>query len=361
MIYISKPQIDNREINAVVEVLKSGKLAQGKKVALLENEFSKICHVKYAVATNSGTSALHTALESLRIGHGDEVITTPFTFVATANSILMTGAKPIFADIEEDTFNIDPSEVEKKITKKTKAIVVVDLYGQPADYARIKKIARKYGLYIVEDSAQSIGAKYFGKNTGSLADIACFSLYATKNIISGEGGVITTNNKSLNDFARVFRNQGQDEKERYRYLGLGFNYRMSDLAAAIAIAQLKKLSKLTKRRQEIAEMYNKELKLKGLILPLVRKGSVSAYHQYTLRVTEEFSTTRDGLRSYLEKKRIQANIYYPIPLYKFDHLKQNVDDFPIAERSSKEVISIPVHPGLLDKDVEYIIKTIKSI
>lgn len=362
MIYVSEPQIDEKEINAVIKVLKSGRLVQGDEVAMFENEFSNICEVKYAAALSNGTSALHTALEAIGIKNGDEVITTPFTFVATANAILMTGAKPIFVDIEDNTFNINPSEIEKKINKKTKAIITVDLFGQPADYKRINEIARKHDLKVIEDSAQSIGAKYFGKSTGGLADIACFSLYATKNITSVEGGVITTNNKNYASLARIFRNQGQDEKERYKYLGLGYNYRMTDLNAAIARAQLRKLNKLTRKRQKIADRYNEEIKVKGLALPFVAKGSVSAYHQYTLRVTKEFKMTRDEFKSYLGRKEIQANIYYPTSLHKFNHLKQGSSaNFPVAERTSKEVISIPVHPGLSDQDVDYIVKTINKI
>lgn len=361
---ISKPIIKKAEIDAVVKVLKSGNLVQGKNVVKLESSFSKICGSKYAIATNNGTSALHTALAVLGIGKNDEVITTPFTFAATVNSILMTGAVPVFADIEELTFNINPKEIEKKITKKTKAILAVDLYGKPANYREISEIAKKNKLFVVEDAAQSIGAKYFGKSTGNLTDIACFSLYATKNITSGEGGVITTNNLEFNNKARVFRNQGQDENIRYLYKEFGYNYRMTDLHAAIANEQFKRLNKVTNRRIEIAEIYNHRLSgIKGLILPIAEEGVVSVFHQYTLRITREYKLSRDELKSYLEKKGIHANIYYPIPLYRFNHMKfgNNPKDFPITEKMSKEVLSIPVHPSLSNKDVDYIIKMIKKV
>jgi perosamine synthetase len=363
MIQISKPQIDKKEISAVVEVLKSGSLVQGKIVEEFEKNFSRVCEAKYAVAVNNGTAALHTALHVLGIGQGDEVITTPFTFVATANAILMTGAKPVFVDIEEESFNIDPDKIEKKITKKTKAILAVNLYGQPANYKEINKIARKYKLFVIEDAAQSIGAEYFGKKSGSLADIACFSLYATKNIITGEGGVITTNNKDWNKKARIFRNQGQDENIKYKYYGLGYNYRMTNLNASIGIEQLKKLSVFTKKRQKNATYYTENIKAKGLVLPEIKARVSSVFHQYTLRATKEFKLSRDEFKDHLLGYGIQSNVYYPIPLYKFDHLKfdHKINDYPIAERASKEVISIPVHPCLKIKDVKFITDTINKI
>ena len=364
MIQISKPIIKKAEIEAVIKVLQSGNLVQGEKVKQLERDIASLSEAKFAIATNNGTSSLHTALQILGIGRGDEVITTPFTFVATASSILMTGAKPVFADIREDTYNINPKEIEKKINKKTKAIIAVDLYGQPAEYNEINKIAKKHKLYVIGDAAQSIGAEYFGKKTGNLTDIACFSLYATKNITSGEGGIITTNKNELNKKARIFRNQGQSEKTKYEYLGLGYNYRMTEIQAAIAIEQLKRLPELTKKRQKIAKIYNKNFQnIPGLILPVVKENTSSVYHQYTLRITKKFKLSRDKLMDYLQKKGIQTNIYYPIPLYKFEHLKlgNSPREFPVAERVAKEVISIPVHPLLSTRQIEYIISTIKKI
>jgi len=356
--------IGKEEIDAVTKVLESGMLAQGPVVEKLEKNFAKFCGVKYVVALNSGTAALHTVLHSLGIGPGDEVITTAFSFVATANSILMVGAKPVFVDIEPDTFNINPKLIEAKITKKTKAIIAVDLYGQPANYNEINKIAKKHKLFVIEDAAQSIGARYYGKMSGNLADIACFSLYASKNIISGEGGMIATNNKNLDYKARLFRHHGQDEKQKYVYLELGYNYRMTDLQAAIAVEQLKRAYILTRKRQEIAKTYDKEFKrIKGLTVPLVAKNTSSAYHQYTLRVTRDFKMGRDDLKDYLEKKGIQATIYYPTPLYKAKHLNftGRPKDFPITEKAIREILSIPVHPKLTDKDITYIINTIKKI
>jgi perosamine synthetase len=363
MINISKIIITKKESKAVQDILDSGMLVQGPKVAQLERKFAKLCGTRYAIATNNGTSALHTALYSLGIGPGDEVITTPFTFVATANSVLMTGATPVFVDIEEDTFNLNPELIEEKITAKTKAILVVDLFGQPADYKEINEIAKKHNLLVIEDAAQSIGAKYFDKATGNLADISCFSLYATKNIISGEGGMITTNNNMWDQKARLFRQHGQDEKKRYEYFGLGYNFRMMDLQAAIAIEQLERIDLITKKRQEVASIYTKNLSgIKGLITPCVKNNRSSSYHQYTLRVTGGFKTSRDKFRNYLEGVGIETRVYYPKALYSFEHLKFNncPKDFPVTEKTISEVLSIPINQFLSRKEIYYIIDQIKT-
>lgn len=357
-----KLKLSEREQKSVAAVLKSGVLVQGPNVLALENEFAKLCGVRHAIATNSGTSALHTALQILGIGEGDEVITSPFTFVATANAILMTGAKPVFVDILEDTFNINPELIEKKITKNTKAILPVDLYGQSADYKKINRIAKKHNLFVIEDAAQSIGAVYRDKKTGSLADIACFSLYATKNIIAGEGGMITTNSDKFNKKARLFRSHGQDENDKYNYLGLGYNYRMTEVSAVIAREQLKKINEITNKRNKIAELYNNELiNIKGLITPIVKDG-VSACHQYTIRVTKESKLSRDELKKSLEKMGIQTFIYYPRGLYSFEHLRFNhkSKDFLVVEKIINEVLSIPVNPYLTKEEIYYIIEAIKK-
>ena len=363
-IYISKPIIEKQECDAVLKVLKSGNLVQGKKVAELEEKFSNLCNTKYAVATNNGTSALHTALHAISLKPGDEVITTPFTFVATANSILMAGAKPIFVDIDEMTYNLDPKKIENAITSKTKAILVVNLYGQPANYSKINSIAKKNKLIVIEDAAQSIDAEYQNKKSGNLADIACFSLYATKNITSGEGGMITTNNKEYFGKAHLFRQHGQDENKRYEYFGLGYNYRMMDLQAAIAIEQLKRLEFITIKRQKNAQIYNKNLaNIKGLILPYLSPDINHVYHQYTIRLTQNFASNRKQFIDYLKKKNINVGIYYPKPLHLVKHLAEygyKVGDFPVSELISNQVLSLPVHPQLSNKDILYIIKTIND-
>src|SRR3990167_6008515 len=245
MITISDPVIDNNEIKAVTKVFCSRQITQGKIVYNLEDIFAKFCGTKYAVATNSGTSALHTALYAIGIRPGDEVITTPFTFVATANAILMVGATPVLIDIDPKTYNLDPQKIEKAVTKKTRAIIAVNLYGQPADFDEINKIAKKHKLIVVEDAAQSVNTTYKTKRSGSFGDISCFSFYATKNITCGEGGMITTNNKSYFQKAKQFINHGQKTNGIYEYVDIGLNLRMTDIEAAILLEQLKKVDWIT--------------------------------------------------------------------------------------------------------------------
>ncbi|OGG32054.1 hypothetical protein A3I51_01155 [Candidatus Gottesmanbacteria bacterium RIFCSPLOWO2_02_FULL_38_8] len=363
MIPISKPLINKKEIEAVTAVLKTGYIVQGTKTIELENKFVKLTGAKYSVAVNSGTAALHTALYSIGISKGDEVITTPFTFIATVNSILMVGARPVFVDIDEKSFNLDPNKIESAITRKTRAILVVNLYGQPANYDAINKIAQQNKLLVVEDAAQSVNAEYKNIKSGNLADTACFSFYATKNIMCGEGGMITTNNGEYFGIATKFRNHGQDENVKYEYHHLGYNYRLMDLQAAIALIQLKRLFIISRKRQQIAQKYNLAFRnIKGLIIPYKAEDTTHVYHQYTLRITKEFKLTRDELKKYLESKGIQSNIYYPKPLYYFNHLKQFKSDVcDITERISKEVLSIPIHPLLNNKEINYVINSITSI
>ena len=320
---ISKPIIEDEEIGAVVNVLKSRYLAQGPLVKKLEEKFAKYCGAKYAVAANNGTATLHCALYAIGVEEGDEVITTPFTFVATANSILMQRAKPVFADIKEDTFNIDPQEAEKQITKKTKAIMPVDLFGLMYDVDAIHGLAKKYRVKVVDDAAQSVGAKYKDRMSGSLADVSSFSLYATKNITAGVGGMITTNDKNIMEKCKLFRHHGQDEGTMYEYLEFGYNYRMVDMIAAIALEQLKKIDKFTQARRKNAAYLTKKLKnIEGLVLPSEKAGYKHVYHQYTVRVTKDFAATRDEFIKQLEKKGIFPKIFYPKPLHLFPHLKK---------------------------------------
>lgn len=363
-INISKPIIKKQECDAVLEILKSGKIVQGIKVAKLEYKFKKLCGTKYAIATNNGTSALHTALHSIGLKSGDEVITTPFTFVATTNSILMAGAKPVFVDTDEKTYNLDPKKIQKVITNKTRAILVVNLYGQPANYDEINLIAKKNNLIVVEDAAQSINAEYNDKKSGNLADIACFSLYATKNIMCGEGGMITTNNKEYFEKAHLFRQHGQDLNKKYEYSGLGYNYRMMDLQAAIALVQLKRIDSITNKRQKNAQIYDKYLSnIPGLIIPYTVSNVKHVFHQYTIRLTQDFKGSRVQFIDYLNKKSIGTAIYYPTLLHLVPHIAKfgyKEGDFPISELIAKQVVSIPVHPLLTRNDLHYIIESIRA-
>lgn len=364
MITISNPLIGKNEIKAVTKVLRSHLLSQGKFVDDLEEVFSQFCGTKYAVATNNGTSALHTALYVAGIGSGDEVITTPFTFVATANAILMVKAKPVFIDIDPYTYNLNPDGIEKAITKKTRAIITVNLYGQPADYDKINKIAKKYKLLVIEDAAQSVNATYKNKKSGNLGHISCFSFYATKNITSGEGGMITTNNKNYYLKAKQFINHGQKIGKTYDYSDLGYNYRMTNIQASILLEQLKKVDWITRQRQKIANKYSEEFKkIKGIKIPFKAPNRINVFHQYTIQITKDFPLSRDKLIIYLQNKGIQTKVYYPKPLFHYPHIKQLSvwQNCPNAEKATKQVLSLPLHPSLTEKDLKYIITTIKLL
>ena len=365
MINISKPSVGKEEIDAVVNVLESGMIAQGPKTKEFEQEFAKYAGVKYAVAMNSGTAALHAALYAVGVRENDEVITTPFTFIATANSILMQNAKPVFADIEEDTFNIDASQIENKITKKTKAILAVDLYGHPYAYDAVKKIADKHNLKIIEDACQAVGAEFDGRKCGSLGDIGAFSFYATKNMTTAEGGMLTTDNEEYAELARQLRHHGQSEKVRYEYFGLGYNYRMTDINAAIGLEQMKKINEWNKKRKENAAFLSKRLgKINGIKVPAVQKNCTHVFHQYTIIVKDDFKMKREELMEYLKQKGVGSGVYYPKPLHLFRHISKfgyKQGDFPVAEKLSQQVLSLPVHPNLSNEELETIAKAFEEI
>lgn len=365
MIPVSKPSIENEEIDAVADVLKSGMIAQGPKVKELEEKFANFIGVKNAVAVNSGTAALHCSLYAAGIKPGDEVITVPFTFVATANVILMQQAKPVFVDVEDGTFNIDTSKVEEKITKRTKAILPVDLYGHPYDYDSLRKIADRHNLRIIEDACQAVGADYKGRKCGSLGDLGSFSFYATKNMTTAEGGMITTDDDDFAELAKSFRHHGQSEKTRYEYFDLGYNYRMTDISAAIGLAQLNKLGQWNEKRKQNAEHLSKGLaKIKGIKVPVVRKNCSHVFHQYTVKVENDFKLKRDELVVHLKNNGVGCSVYYPKPLHLFNHLGKlgyKKGDFPVSERLSRQVVSLPVHPHLTQEDLNCIIKVFEEI
>lgn len=359
---IAKPIITKEEKKAIIEVLDSGMLAQGKKTKELEEKFAKLCNTKYAIAVNSGTAAIHSSLYASGIKKGDEVITVPFTFVATVNPIIMQGATPIFADVKEDTFNIDPKKIEEKITDKTKAIIAVDLYGQIFDYKSIREIAEDHNLILIEDACQAVNASLDGKKAGTFGKIAAFSFYATKNIVTGEGGMITTNNKEFAELAKRFRNHGQSEQTKYEYHDLGYNYRMADLLAAIGLAQMEKVEYITNKRIKNAELLSKGLsKYEDITIPKVKDNAKHVFHQYTIKVDPKI---RDRLVNRLKNKGIGCNIYYPKPLHLypfFTKMGYREGQFPISEMLSKSVLSLPVHPAVTKEDIDYIIKSIGEL
>jgi dTDP-4-amino-4,6-dideoxygalactose transaminase len=366
MIPIAVPDIGPEETKAVNEVLESGILAQGPRVAQFEEEFAKYCGSKFAVAINNGTAALHAAVFAAGVKAGDEVITVPFTFIATVNSILMQVARPVLVDIEDDGFNIDVSKVEAVISPKTKAVMPVDLYGQPYDYDQLREIADKHKLKIIEDAAQAVGATYGGKKAGTLGDLSCFSFYATKNIMSGEGGVVTTDDETAARRMRSFRQHGMTAMNNtYEYTELGYNYRMSDLHAAIAIEQLKKADGFNEVRRQNAARFDEGLKgISGLVTPTVQPGRTHVYHQYTIRLTSEFPLSRDDFVEKLKTSGVGAGIYYPKPLHAYAHIAKlgyKMGDFPNAEKAASQVVSLPVHPKLSDSDIEKITSTIREL
>jgi len=306
--------------------------------------------VKYAIATTSGTTALHTALLAHDISKGDEVITSPFTFIASANSILYTSARPVFVDIDPVTFNINPELIESAITPHTRAILPVHLYGLMCDMERILAIAQKYNLLIIEDACQSHGATYNGQRAGSYGT-GTFSLYPTKNMTSAEGGMITTNNPEIDEECRVIRQHGM--RTRYYHDELGFNFRMTDVHAAIGLEQLKKLGKFNQQRRENAQFFTANLR--GVITPCEPEGFQHVYHQYTVRVPDG---KRDSLRSYLADHDIGSEIYYPVPVHRQSFYQREFNyhiEMPEAERAATEVLSLPVHPGLSHSDLEHIV------
>lgn len=360
MISIAKPQIGEEEKRAVLKVLESGMLAQGQKVLEFEEKFAQFVGAKYAVTTSSGTTALHLSLMAHGIGPGDEVITSPFSFIASANAILFVGAKPVFVDIEPDYFCIDPDRLEKKITRKTKAIIPVDLYGHPCRIKDIKSLTLDNGV-VIEDACQAHGAEIDGKRLGSFAT-TCFSFYPTKNMTTGEGGMVATNRKKIAEKVRLFREHGS--KTRYYHDILGYNFRMTDIAAAIGIAQLKKLERFNRQRIKNAKYLTEKIEsVDGIITPKVRKGCRHVFHQYTVRITPEFGKSRDEVMEVLKKNEIGFGIYYPRPIHQQKLYKKlgYQDKLPVAEKMSKEVLSLPIHPGVTKKDLDFIAETIAKL
>jgi perosamine synthetase len=353
MIPIAKPFIGDEEIKEVEAVLKSGFIAQGPKVTEFEGKFADYIGTEHAIATSSGTTALHVALLCAGIGEGDEVITTPFSFAATANSVLYVGAKPVFVDIDPKTYNINQEKIEEAITDKTKAVMPVHLYGQPADMDPICKMAEDHGLKVIEDAAQAHGAIYHGRKVGSIGDMACFSFYPTKNITTSEGGIITTNNGAFDKDARALRAHG--ESERYEHVILGYNFRMTDIAAAIGVVQLKRLEGFNEKRIENAEYLTEHINtIEGIEPPYVAENVKHVFHQYTVRVK---NGKRDELREFLNNEGIGTGIHYPIPIYK-QKLYENLGytaNCPEAEKAADEVLSIPVNPALSAEDLGKII------
>lgn len=350
----AKPIIGEEERAAVDAVLASGMLAQGAEVKAFEEEFSSVLvDGRSAVAVNSGTSGLHLGLLASGIGPGDEVIVPSFTFAATANSVALTGATPVFADIDIDTFTLDPSSVESLVTDKTAGVMPVHLYGHPARITELLKITKKHNLQLFEDAAQAHGAMVDGYPVGSFGSFAMFSLYPTKNMTSGEGGIITTSDPEIERKARLLRNQGQEIV--YQNELVGFNTRMTEIHAAIGRAQLKKVLGWTEIRRNNAEFLDQNLV--GVITPKVAPWATHVYHQYTILVEED----RDGFQKALrDEHNIGSGVYYPVPNHRLPSF-QRTEDLPVTERAARSVLSIPVHPSLNQADLERIVSAVNHL
>jgi len=356
MIPIAKPLLGEEEKLAVAKVLESGMISSGHKTEEFEKKFAEFIGVKYAIATSSGTTALHLGLLTLGVKKGDEVIAPDFSFIATANSPLFCQATPVFCDVDAKTFNIDPEKIKKLITNKTKAIMPVHLYGQAADMKFILEISEKLGKNIIGDSCQAHGATYDEKMVGSFGDLECFSFYPTKNMTTGEGGMITTNNEEIAEKAISLRNHGREKtKWGYEHGCLGYNYRMTDIAAAIGIEQLKKLPKFNEMRKRNAQFFNENLT--GVEIPYLLQNAKHVYHQYTIK-----SKNRDSIIQNLKKNEIGFGIYYPKPLHFYKHLKKYAhNNLKNSESLVNEVLSLPVHPALSTQDLEKIVKVVNEV
>ena len=357
-IAINIPVVGKEEIAAVTSILKKGVLTSasnlgGKHVQGFEKSVASFVNSKYVVAVNSGTAALQAALYALDIKKGDEVLVPSFTFVATANAVVSTGAKPIFVDILNKNYTIDPDDLEKKITKKTRAIIPVHLYGNVAIIERLSEISKKYNIPIIEDSAQSLGSTYKGKHTGTFFEMGCYSMYPAKVMTAGEGGFVTTNNKNLRDKLLMIRNHGIVHGYDTRMFGL--NLRLPEINAAIATVQMKKLPKFLKSRKNNAKLLSKLISDLKIVLPIERKNENVNWYLYTISTNK-----RNKLLKKLNEKGINAASYYPTPIHKTPFYKLKIK-LPITDWASSHVISLPVHPNVTQKNIEFIAKTMHEI
>jgi UDP-4-amino-4,6-dideoxy-N-acetyl-beta-L-altrosamine transaminase len=376
MIPYGKQWIDDDDINEVIKVLKSDWLTQGPKIDEFEKAICEYTGSKYCVSVSNGTAALHLAVASLGVEHGKEGITSPNTFVASSNCLLYNGLKPIFADIDDKTYNIDVKEIEKKINKHRKVIVSVDFAGQPADMKEIYEIAKSNNIYIIEDASHAIGSRYEdGHFVGSCkySDMTTFSFHPVKTITTGEGGAITTNNEKLYEKLKLLRSHGITKEDKYLKMNpgpwyyemqeLGFNYRLTDIQAALGISQLKKLDSFVKRRREIVQKYNQAFKdINVLITPLEKEGVHSAFHLYVLQIDfEKIGKSRKEIMEDLKSKNIITQVHY-IPVYIQPYYQKNYSyksgDCPVAENYYQKALSIPLYPEMTDEEVEYVINNI---
>ncbi len=356
MIRVSQPLMEDEERQAALEALASGQLAQGPRVAAFEEAFAAYVGAPHGVAVSSGTAALHLALLAHGTGPGDEVVVPAFTFAATANAVLLAGARPVFADVREQDLNVDPAWVARALTERTRAVLPVSLYGAPAPVGELRALCEPKGIAIIEDAAQAHGAERDGRRVGARGT-ACWSFYATKNMTTGgEGGMVTTDDPAVAERVRLLRSQG--ERERYRAEALGFNYRMMEVAAAIGLAQLRKLDAWNERRRTNASILTS--RLQGVEPLAGAPGVGSVYHQYTVRVP---GGRRDALRDHLRQRGIETGVFYPAPVHRqplYAGMGHGEVSLPVSERAATEVLSLPVHPALSGADLDAIVEAVRE-
>ena len=368
MIPVCEPTLSGNEIKYVTECLKTGWISSsGNFIKQFEDKFSRYCNVEYGVSCSSGTAALHLAIEVLGIGKGDEVIIPTFTMIASCNAVIYAGAKPVLVDSELNTWNINIDKIEEKITKKTKAIMVVHTYGHPVDMDKLKKIADEYNLYLIEDAAESHGAEYKGRKTGSLGDIACFSFYANKIITTGEGGMVVTNNEKWAENAELLRNHFLGEP-RFLHKKIGYNYRLTNIQAAIGLAQLEKIEKYVNARRSNAKYYNNLLRsVKGIRTPPEAKWAKNVYWMYGILVQEDFGISMPKFRDDLYKKGIDTRTFF-IGMHKQPAYQGNDEmfpdisgNYPISDELERKGCYLPSSSHLTKEEIAKIVDTIKTI
>jgi len=360
MIPVAEVCLGEKEREYVNDCLETGWISsKGKYVAAFEEAFSRFCGVRYGVATCNGTVALHLALVVLGIGPGDEVIVPTLTFVATANAVVYTGARPVFVDSEPYTWNIDPAKIEEKITARTKAIIPVHLYGHPADMDPIVEIARRHGLYVIEDAAEAHGALYKGKRVGSLSDIACFSFYGNKTITTGEGGMVLTDNPEWAERAAWLRGHGMSRERQYWHPVIGYNYRMTNVQAAIGLGQLERLEEFIACKRRNAQLYNSLLaEVPGITLPPEAPWAQNIYWMYSILIEDDFGISRDELALRLREKGIETRpFFHPMHTMPPHHRDER---FPVAEELSRKGINLPSSPRLTREQIEFICQSIRE-
>ena len=354
---IADPEMGEREIARVREVMESGHIADGPEVRAFEDEFAAMCEADHGVATSNGTTALHTAFEALGVGAGDAVVTTPFSFVASANAIRLAGAEPVFADIDPETYNLDPVAVEEVVRERddVAAILPVHLYGLPAEMDALLDVADDYDLAVIEDAAQAHGAQFRGQSVGSLGDAACFSLYPTKNMTTGEGGMVTTRRDDVAEEAASFVNHGRPPEGGYRHVRVGHNFRLTSIAAAIGRVQLDRLSDYNETRRSNAAYLTDSLVEADVVTPTEPDDRTHVYHQYTIRTDD-----REELADYLDEVGVGTGVYYPTPIHEQPAYEAVSHDAPVAERAADEALSLPVHPNVSEQDLRTIVSAIQE-